>query len=106
MTATVVSRGLSVDTPTGPADEVVARRLLDGRPTPHTDADVDLACALATGSPTRAARNLAAATGASLAEARRGINRARRAAARACNHRDTAADLPGYGQSLDGYPAI
>lgn len=75
----VVSRGLSVDTPTGPADGVVARRLLDGHPTPHTEADVALAYSLATGSPTRAARNLAAATGVPLAEALRGINRARRA---------------------------
>jgi hypothetical protein len=105
MTATVVSRGLSVDTDAGPADEVVARRLLDGHPTPHTDADVALAHALATGGPTRAARNLAAALGVDEKTARRGIDRAR-AAARANSHRDTAADLPGYGQSLDGFPAI
>lgn len=77
---TVVSRGLSVDTPAGPADEVVARRLLDGHPTAHTD--VALAYSLATGGPTRAARNLAAALGVDEKTARRGIDRARAAAAK------------------------
>jgi hypothetical protein len=73
----IPSLGLSVDTAAGPADEVVARRLLAGIVTPATRADVSLAYALAPNTSYAVIRRVAAALGVSFSTAQRGILRAR-----------------------------
>jgi hypothetical protein len=73
----IPSDGLSVDTATGCADEVVARRLLAGIVTPATRADVSLAYALAPDLSFATVRRVAAAAGVSFSTAQRGILRAR-----------------------------
>lgn len=88
-TAPIASDGLTLDTADGPADWVVAQRLLEGRPTPATPADTQLAYVLAKGGVTRTARSLARALGVDEKTARRGIDRARSAAKRAADT-DTA----------------
>lgn len=74
----IASLGLTVDTPHGPADEVAARRILAGHPTPVTRADVGLAYALAPDAGIATVRRVAAALGISEHTAQRGIARARR----------------------------
>lgn len=78
----IPSDGLTLDTAHGPADLVVAWRLLAGQPTPATLADTTLAYRLAKGGTITAARPLAAALGVNESTARRGIDRAKAAAAK------------------------
>jgi hypothetical protein len=73
----IPSDGLTVDTVHGPADEVVAMRLLAGVPTPHTMSDVTLAYILAEGGSRTAALPLAAALRKDVKTVQRGIDRAR-----------------------------
>jgi len=85
----IPSDGLTVDTAHGPADLVVAWRLLAGHPTPATLADTTLAYRLAKGGKITAARPIAAALGVSASTVERGIERARAAAARAAAQAET-----------------
>lgn len=85
----IASDGLTVDTDRGPADLVVAQRLLNGHATPATLADTLLAYRLAAGGTITAARPLARALGVDESTARRGIDRARAAAARVAAQAET-----------------
>lgn len=78
----IPSDGLTVDTQHGPADLVAVQRLLAGQPVPATLADTTLAYRLAKGGTITAARPLAAALGVNESTARRGIDRAKAAAAK------------------------
>lgn len=78
----IPSDGLTIDTDRGPADLVVAWRLLAGQPTPATLADTLTAYQLAKGGTITAARPLARALGVDESTARRGIDRAKAAAAK------------------------
>ena len=78
----IPSDGLTIDTDRGPADLVVAHRILQGQPVEATLADTLAAYQLAAGGSVTAARPIARALGVDEKTARRGIDRARAAAAK------------------------